>query len=299
MKIDRLIGIITVLLQQEKVTAAYLAQRFEVSKRTISRDIEDICRAGVPVVTLQGANGGITLADGYRIDKTVFTQEELRDIFAGLAGLDSVAQDRNYRGIAEKFGKSGLDAGGHILIDLSSHYRDTLAPKIEAIRRAIDGGTKIGFTYCSAGGEREVVLEPSLIVFQWSSWYVLGYDGARAAFRLFKLNRLRGLRSTQEPFEARQIPEEALDFQGRFADGFRAVVCFDAAVKYRLVEEYGPDCYETLPDGRLRAALPFTDREYLITWVLGFGDRAELLEPRALRGELRARLEKSLNFYAE
>lgn len=299
MKIDRLIGIITVLLRREKVTAAYLAQRFEVSKRTISRDIEDICRAGVPVVTLQGANGGITLADGYRIDKTVFTQEELRDIFTGLAGLDSVAQDRNYRGIAEKFGKSGLDAGGHILIDLSSHYRDTLAPKIEAIRRAIDGGTKIGFTYCSAGGEREVVLEPSLIVFQWSSWYVLGYDGARAAFRLFKLNRLRGLRSTQEPFEAREIPEEALDFQGRFAHGFQAVVCFDAAVKYRLVEEYGPDCYETLPDGRLRAALPFTDREYLITWVLGFGDRAELVEPRALRGELRARLEKSLNFYAE
>lgn len=79
MKIDRLIGIITILLQNEKVTAPYLAEKFEVSRRTINRDIEDICKAGIPVVTLQGSKGGISIADGYKIDKTVFTDAELRD----------------------------------------------------------------------------------------------------------------------------------------------------------------------------------------------------------------------------
>ncbi len=82
MKIDRQIGIITMLLQKEKVTAPYLADRFEVSRRTINRDIEDICMAGIPIVTLQGNNGGIMIAEGCKIDKSIFTHEELRAVFA-------------------------------------------------------------------------------------------------------------------------------------------------------------------------------------------------------------------------
>ena len=75
MKIDRLIGIITILLGQDKVTAPELAKRFEVSRRTINRDIEDICKAGIPLITTQGYGGGISIADGYKIEKTLFTEE--------------------------------------------------------------------------------------------------------------------------------------------------------------------------------------------------------------------------------
>lgn len=81
MKIDRLIGIITLLLRNDKVTAPELAERFEVSRRTISRDIDVICRAGIPLITEQGYGGGIRLAEGYKLDKTVFTKEELRAVF--------------------------------------------------------------------------------------------------------------------------------------------------------------------------------------------------------------------------
>lgn len=73
MKIDRLIGILTILMQKEKVTAPYLAEKFEVSRRTINRDIEDMCKAGIPIVTLQGKNGGISIMEGYQIDKTLLT----------------------------------------------------------------------------------------------------------------------------------------------------------------------------------------------------------------------------------
>ena len=69
MKIDRLIGIITILLQRDKITAPELAERFEVSRRTINRDIEDICKAGIPVITTQGNGGGISIIDNYKIDK--------------------------------------------------------------------------------------------------------------------------------------------------------------------------------------------------------------------------------------
>ena len=86
MKIERLIGIITTLQQKEKVTAPYLAEKFEVSRRTINRDIEEICRAGIPIVTTQGTSGGISLMEGFALDTTVFTKQELSAVFTGFTG---------------------------------------------------------------------------------------------------------------------------------------------------------------------------------------------------------------------
>lgn len=84
MKLDRLIGILSVLLQTDTVTAPELAERFEVSRRTINRDIESLCKAGIPIVTTQGAGGGISIMDNYKLDKTLLTNGDMRDILAGL-----------------------------------------------------------------------------------------------------------------------------------------------------------------------------------------------------------------------
>ena len=89
---DRLIGIITILLRQDKITAPELASRFEVSRRTINRDIETICQAGIPLVTTQGRGGGISIAEGYKISSSLLTSEELQAIFAGLGGMDSISE---------------------------------------------------------------------------------------------------------------------------------------------------------------------------------------------------------------
>ena len=91
MKIDRLIGILSILLQREKVTAPYLAEKFEVSRRTINRDIEDICKAGIPLVTSRGPGGGISIMEGYSMDRTLITSGEMDAILAGLRSLDSVS----------------------------------------------------------------------------------------------------------------------------------------------------------------------------------------------------------------
>jgi predicted DNA-binding transcriptional regulator YafY len=87
MKIDRLLGIITTLLQKGKVTAPYLAEKFEVSRRTILRDLDDICMAGIPIVTTQGGDGGISIAEGYKLDKSILTTGELQSILTDSAAL--------------------------------------------------------------------------------------------------------------------------------------------------------------------------------------------------------------------
>lgn len=299
MKLDRLLGILTVLLQREKVTAPYLAQKFEVSRRTINRDIDDICKAGIPVVTRQGGNGGISIADGYKIDKTIFTQEELRAVLTGLSCLDSVAQDKKYENIMEKLSpqKSAVLAPQHILIDLSSHYKGSLAPKISALQAAIDALHTVSFSYCSRSGERLVLLDPYLVVFRWSDWYVLGRDHQHGDFRLFKLNRLWGLKTSPENYAPQQIPAAALAFDEYFIGDISAVVLFAPGAKHRIIDEYGNDSFTLLPDGRLRFSFSFKDKDYLLAWVMSFGELAELVQPPDLRDELRCRLEKTLLHY--
>ena len=102
MKTDRLIGILSVLLQQERSTAPELAAKFEVSRRTINRDIETLCKAGIPVSTVQGAGGGIRIMEGYRIDRTLLTSRDMQMILTGLRSLDSVSGSRYYVQLMEK-----------------------------------------------------------------------------------------------------------------------------------------------------------------------------------------------------
>ena len=290
MKIDRLIGILSILLQRERVTAPYLAEKFEVSRRTINRDIEDLSKAGIPITTLQGANGGISIMEGYRIDRTVLTSSEMQAILAGLRSLDSVSGTNRYAQLMEKLsvGASGLMTGDqHILIDLSSWYKASLAPKIELIHRAIERSERVSFTYCSPRGESGRQLEPYDLVFQWSSWYVWGWCMDRQEFRLFKLNRMTELKAAGEKFERRAAPLPKPPPVGVFSENYQVRALFEPECKWRLVEEFGPDSFEVQADGKLLFSFGFHDRDGIVSWILTFEDKAELLEPAEFRRELR------------
>lgn len=184
MKIDRLIGILSILLQKEMITAPELAEHFEVSRRTIGRDIEALCKAGIPIRTMQGSGGGISIMNGYRMDRTLLTSRDMQMILAGLRSLDSVSGSRYYGQLMEKIqaGSSELISGrDSVLIDLSSWYRDSLAPKIETIQDAIEDRQLISFRYYAPSGESERTVEPYYLVFRWSSWYLWGKGrGVRA-----------------------------------------------------------------------------------------------------------------------
>ena len=213
MKIDRLIGIITILQQKKNVTAPYLAEKFEVSRRTINRDIEEICKAGIPIVTTQGANGGISIMDGFSLDTTVFTEQELAAIFTGLKSLDSVSNAATAEKLAYKIGGTeAIRLSDNMMIDLSSFYKDDLAKKIDRIKYAMKESKCITFHYCYNKGEADKWIEPYLIVFKWSDWYVFGFCKERQDFRMYKLRRLWNLQITDESFEARNIPEEKKQF---------------------------------------------------------------------------------------
>lgn len=302
MKIDRLIGILSVLLQKKQVTAPQLAELFEVSRRTINRDIETLCKAGIPILTQQGKNGGISIMSGYQIDRSLLTNAEMRDILAGLRSLDSVNGTNRYGQLMEKLsaGSSDFMVGDQsVLIDLSSWYKDSLSHKITLIRSAIENRILLEFSYFSPKGDSLRCTEPYFLIFRWSSWYLWGWCKTREDFRLFKLNRMDKLCLTEKQFEKRAVSMPDLNNERIFPGGIKAKAIFEPECKWRLIEDFGPDCFEILPDGKLLFKADYTDEENLLSWIMTFQDKAVLLEPAELRNKISSILEKMRKKYTE
>ena len=218
----------------------------------------------------------------------MLTAPEMQAILAGLRSLDSVSGTRRYAQLMEKLsaGTGGLIPGGaHMLIDLSSWYKTSLPPKIELIQGAIEQHRAIRFAYFSPKGESVRTVEPFYLVFHWSTWYVWGWCRMRKDFRMFKLNRITDL-ATGESFAPRSTPLPNLEPERIFPAKYQVTVLFDPTCRWRLVEEYGADRFTVEPDGRLRFTGGFPDADSVLSWVLTFGDKAELLEPQDLREQL-------------
>ncbi len=302
MKIDRLIGILSVLLQKEKTTAPELAEQFEVSRRTINRDIETLTMAGIPIVTEQGYHGGIWIMDGFRMDRTILTSKDMQMILAGLRSLDSVSGTGYFQQLMEKI-QSGssqfLSGRDSILIDLSSWYRSTLAPKIHTIENSIENRHLITFHYYSPKGDSDRLIEPYYLVFRWSSWYAWGWCTQKQGYRLFKLNRMNDVRETNQPFVSRSAPLPQLEDEAIFPGGIHVKALFDPSVKWRLIEDFGPHCFTEQEDGRLLFMADYSDLENLVTWLLTFGDQAEILEPLEARERIRMIAERMKERYGK
>lgn len=289
MKIDRLIGILSILLQKEKVTAPELAQVFEVSKRTINRDIDDLCRAGIPIVTSQGTGGGISIMDGYRMDRTILSSKDMQMIMAGLRSLDSVSGSHYYGQLMEKIkaGSTEFVSGSEsILIDLSSWNKDSISPKIELIQDAIELGRILKFEYYAPKGNSEREIEPYYLVFKWSSWYVYGYCLLRNDFRLFKLNRMAEIAHVRNFEKRSDVPMPDLSNERVFPSKGKVKAIFDASMKWHLIEEYGIESFTELSDGKLLFEHDYADDEGLLSWMLTMRDKVTIIEPETIRQKL-------------
>lgn len=298
MKIDRLMGIVTTLQQNKFVTAPFLAEKFEVSRRTINRDIEELCQAGIPIVTLQGNGGGISLMEGFSLDTTLFTTQELSAVLTGLKTLESVSNSAFTKRLAEKIGGSAVGTlEESMLIDLSSFYKEDLADKIEQIREAVRERHCIAFRYFYQKGESERLIEPYLIIYKWSDWYVFGFCRERQDFRMFKLRRLWDLKIMDFAYDVREIPEEKKDFGSHMRDDYYTEAVYEATEKYRLVEEYGPESFVELENGKLFAKWGFEDAEKALYWFLSFGDRVQVVEPPELVEKMRKIILSLKNLY--
>ena len=276
MKLDRLLGIVTYLLRRGHATSGELAERFEVSRRTILRDVDAICRAGIPLATAQGSGGGICIQPGYRIEESVLTEAELRAVLAGVQAMDSVMGQAHGRDVSEK-----LDAPPQedwIVLDLSAG-----AKLFEQLRDAILARRALEMDYCSAHGSCTRVVEPHQLVYKWGGWYLIAWCRLHGEFRLFRLGRIGAVRDAGEGFVRREITAGML-LPDPGEPECELVALYAAEQRHRLADAFAAP--EKMPDGRLRAVVRFASESQRLNWALGFGADIEVVEPEEVRREV-------------
>jgi predicted DNA-binding transcriptional regulator YafY len=134
------------------------------------------------------------------------------------------------------------------------------------------------------------------VIFQWTAWYVFGFCLERQDWRLFKLLRLWNLTLCEDHHKPREIPPERRVFGTHFTDDIKLVALFDPSVKYQLIETYGLNCYTETKDGLL-FEFGFSNRDFLMNWLLGFGDKVKVLEPSDIIEDIKSAAKNILKLY--
>lgn len=297
MKLERLLSIIILLMNRRIVQAKELAERFEVSVRTIYRDVDAIHAAGIPVVTYQGTNGGIGLTEGYRLDRNVMTNDELAAIVTALRSISTSYGGEQHLRLMEKinsvvppdYAEQFHHKTSSVRIDYApwdGHER--LQPKLQLLKEAIDRCFVVGLAYSNAEGElTQRQIEPHTLVLKGRQWYLQAYCLEKELFRLFKLQRMKDLQmDAGRTFVRRELPAQATTAGGSTREHPQAeeiVLRFDAEARHLAEEWFGVE--ELLPaaDGRWQVKKAYPEDEWLYRFILGMGHHVEVMEPAHLR----------------
>ncbi|WP_442603209.1 helix-turn-helix transcriptional regulator [Paenibacillus sp. KN14-4R] len=301
MKMDRLLGIIMLLVNRKLVQAKDLADMFEVSIRTIYRDIDTINQAGIPVITYQGVNGGIGIAEGYRLDKNLLTNNELAAIVTALQSVSSTHHSADNQILLEKMSSMIPDTHAEafhfktkqLFIDFAPWGQNQwLEDKIKLLKEAIEQLRTVFFTYCSANGDltsRKV--EPYTLVLKSQKWYLYAYCRERHDFRFFKLFRMKDLKIEDTGFIRENIVIEDLPWDNRKSDsGVRSQIKlrFDEKVKHLAEEWFGVESLLAVEGGKYEVQASFPEDNWLYGFILSFGPNVEVMEPEHLRKKIKS-----------
>ena len=310
MKVDRLVSIIMTLLNKERIGAQELADMFEVSPRTIYRDIDAINMAGIPIRSISGVGGGFEIMPEYKIDKNVFSTADLLAILMGLSNLSNMIQSDELVNVLAKI-KSFIPVDrakdieikkNQINIDLSSWSGNrNIQPYLQMIKTAIEDYKQISFGYIAHHGNKTVrTVEPYQLVLKSSHWYFYVYCYHRNAYRLFRLSRMSELQIEQKTFVPRDYQQPILDFETIIETMQEEIkIRIHKSVLDRVLEFC--TCDHFLPDGdeHYIVDFPFLENEYYYDILLSFGDKCECLEPLHIREKMKQKIQNIAAIYKD
>jgi len=289
MQISRLFEIVYILIDKKTITSAELAEHFEVSKRTILRDIERLSAAGIPIYTSQGKGGGISILDSYVLNKTILSEEEQNQILFALQGLSATQNITTENILGKLQGLFEKTDSNWIEVDFSRWGNSTGDKlKFEQLKIAIIKKQALAFTYSSSYGQTsQRKVYPLKLLFKSKSWYLQACCLPKENYRTFKINRMRNINSLDENFQgmAFQIPEiDNSDYNP--PPLFKAELLFSPSAAYRVYDEFDEKYITKNEDGSFTVSAILPDDSWLYEYLLSFGDLIEILEPQRIRDEM-------------
>lgn len=298
MKGNRLFEIIYILLDKKNVTAKELAEHFEVSQRTIYRDIEDLSQSGVPIYMTKGKGGGISLLSDFILNKAILSQEEKKEILAAMQGLNAVNKSE-FNGVLSKLSSFlGGDNENWIEVDFSNWDKNnTLGEKFTTIKNSIINKNLISFEYFNSNGKLlERIIEPLKLVFKGQGWYLYAYCREREDNRFFKLTRMSNINIILENFN-RTVPNKIFSEEdtGYYNELIHLKLRIDKKLAFRIYDEFHN--YSLDDNGDFIVNLDFPSGDWLFGYLMSFGEYIEVLEPLNIRDEIKKKLMYALKKY--
>lgn len=295
MKYQIMLNILMMLLSKRKVTAQQIAERFEVSKRSVYRYIDELNVCGVPVDVERGRYGGVKIADTFRLPAGYFSREEFAATENAISAMYSQIRDKNLLSALDKLKsqqkneKLELSVCGNIIVD-GGTWGDSkkFSEKMRVCETAVNECRRITIDYFSRGGEHSKrVIDPHVLIFKQNVWYVYAYCHTKQTFRTFKIGRIRSAAFTGESFEKREIRRDELDIDFFYtAENLTEVTLEIEKNSLAEVEDWlGIDNIE--PHGKaFTASVCLPDDGGLVNKILSFGGAVKVIEPAELKNKV-------------
>lgn len=309
MKINRIITIIMVLLQREKISGKELAEKLNVSLRTIYRDIQAIEGAGIPIITYQGSAGGISILKNYKISKGLFTKEDVIVLLKGLNLLSSpvLKESENLRTlekIKSFLSEQELDEVtnnlNQLIVDLSPWFsKQNINNKLSIIRLALKEQLLLSFDYLRGRNKQASrLIEPYKLIFKEKEWYLQAFCLTRNDFRVFKLSKMSNIRETNIKFIRQTTPEAFSLFQTEMKKKiFKIKLLIDESLLERILDFCDEKDIKKLNEQQYLVNFDFIDDDYSYGILLSLGHQCICLEPKHIRHKLVERAEKIIKSY--
>lgn len=303
MKINRLIEIILILLNKKTVTAKELSNKFQVSTRTIYRDIETLSLSGVPLYMNKGKNGGISLLEDFSINKTLLSKDDKESLMLALKALSTIEYPE-ISSVIDKVGFMNNTSNDYnwIDIDLSrwgnkAHEDD----KFHKIKYAILNNKLIELTYVNSLANQSMrVIEPIKLIYKGQSWYLYAYCRSKEDFRLFRISRIKSLEMKEESFIKRNFKIIEKNRQEKEVwSTVKVKLKIKKEALYRVFDDFDEESIMENKDGTYEVTMEFPENEWLYGYILSFGPYVEVLEPLRIRNIVLRKMKETLNMYNE
>lgn len=297
MKDSRLFRILYYILEKGRVTAKELSEKFEVSIRTIYRDIDSLSSAGIPIYALQGKGGGIEIAKEFVLSKSLLSEDEKNMIMTSLHSFDGTGNIFGDELLTKLSALFKVKNTNWIEVDFNNWQNNKIKEKtFNLLKSAILDKNIISFSYFATNkDETKRKVKPVRLIFKGQDWYLYAFCLLRSDFRYFKLNRIKNLEILQTNFDD-NFEDVILKKEIKYENIIRVKVRFDKKVAFRVYDELSTDIVED-DAGNLYVQIEMPSDYNLYSYIFSFGDMAEILEPVEIRVKIKEMIDKMKKIY--
>ncbi|WP_054956362.1 helix-turn-helix transcriptional regulator [Paenibacillus dakarensis] len=311
MKIDRLLAITVLLLNRGRVSAKELSERFEVTSKTIYRDMDTLSQAGIPIVSHQGISGGFEIMEQFMIDRYLLSIEEMEALVTAVKGINRALDDQETDALLQKVnnllqkaqrGSIYNKREERFIMDMNPWgQRSGIKETMKLLRVAISERKRVAVEYISSDGTcKWRMTEPASLILKGTIWYVLAYCTMRRDFRIFRLSRIQHAELMEEVFEPRELPViEQLQWDENWTDPpqEKLVFKFELEARQRIADIFHPDEITMMPDGSIQVQTVMKPDEWLYGIILSFGSQVKVESPDFVAREVVRRAEQIIGCY--